>query len=99
MYKLRRGINMKTYEIWVDSTIKTVDGLNDYDVAENNFTYEILDRRASRGCNDTFDVVAYLEGTTESAKFTVEADQDIFQNELDDIIWNHIVTEFVVEVK
>lgn len=89
---------MKKFEFGIN---KILEDLNRYDtdVAEDNFSYEILERKENGSFDDEFIVLVTVNDTGESEKITVHADKDIYLSELDDIIWERIADFYVTEIK
>lgn len=89
---------MKTFEFGINK-ILTTDGYNEVNVAETNFSYEILDRETSGSFDDKFIVLVTVNATGESIKTEIYADSNIYLNELDDIIWEYIADYYVTETE
>ena len=89
---------MKNFEIYINDTYTVgLTGYSAIEVAQDEIEYEIIDRKSGAGLDDLFTVEVTYEDT--SAILNVEADANIYLNELDDIIWEAIVEEFVMETK
>lgn len=89
---------MKNFEIYINDTCTVgLTGYSAIEVAQNEIEYEIIERRSGGGLDDLFIVEVTHKNT--SAILNVEADANIYLNELDDIIWEAIVEEFVMETK
>ena len=89
---------MKNFEIYINDTCTVgLTGYSAIEVAQNEIEYEIIERRSGGGLDDLFTIEVTHKNT--SAILNVEADKDIYLNELDDIIWEAIVEEFVTETK
>lgn len=90
---------MKNFEIYVNDTYTVgVTGYDAVEVAQDEFTYEILKRKECLySSNDDYIVEVFYEDT--SAKITVTADRDLYLSELDTLIWEAIAEDFIVEVK
>lgn len=89
---------MKKFEYGI-TTILDTEGYSDIEVAQDNFTYEITERKEYGAFDDEFTVIVTMVSPMESQKIKVNADQNIYLNELDDIIWEAIADFFVTEIK
>lgn len=90
---------MKTFSIGFSEDDEIlVLGDSAVEVAQMFFYYNIEKRIESfYGFDDEFRVLVEFNNKLE--KLTVFADKAVFLSELDDIIWEAIAEEFVVEVK
>ncbi|EAT0097325.1 hypothetical protein EK546_09365 [Salmonella enterica] len=89
---------MKKFEFGINKILVDT-GYYDTEIAEDNFSYEILERKEGGSFDDEFTVLVIVNDTGESEKITVKADKDIYLNELDDIIWERIADFYVTETK
>lgn len=89
---------MKKFEICVGNYVKHVYASCDIDAAEDVLTYRIL-KYTPRGGTGYCDVRVMVELEDAMEQFSISLPDDCFASEAEDIIWERIAEDYVVEIK
>lgn len=89
---------MKKFEVCINTVVEK-EGRSDVEVAQSCFSYLVLKNKETAGFDNIFEVLVTFNELKEQAIINVSVDKDAYEDEAEEIVWETIAEEFIVEVK